>query len=53
MEFVTGIDWRDDILSEPLKVEEGCLALPDGPGLGVELNMDGVERHRWRAGDPR
>ena len=23
------------------------------PGLGAELDMDGVEKHRWRAGDPR
>ena len=53
MEFVTGIPWRDEILREPLKVEAGCLCLPDGPGLGVELNMDGVEKHRWRVGDPR
>ncbi len=53
MEFVTGIPWRDEILKEPLKVEAGCLCLPDGPGLGVELNMDGVEKRRWRVGDPR
>ena len=53
MEFVTGIEWRDDIIGEPLKVEDGCLVVPEGPGLGVELDMDGVEAHRWRAGDPR
>ena len=48
MELVTGIDWRDEIITEPLAVEEGCLLLPRGPGLGVELDMDGVEKHRWR-----
>ena len=48
MELVTGIDWRDEIIAEPLVVENGCLFLPRGPGLGVELDMDGVERHRWR-----
>ena len=53
MEFVTGIDWRDDILAEPLQVEDGCLVVPDRPGLGIELDMAGVERHRWRVGDPR
>jgi galactonate dehydratase len=51
MEFVTGIDWRDDILTEPLQVEDGCLVVPDRPGLGVELDMDGVECHRWRGGE--
>lgn len=52
MEFVTGIEWRDEILVEPLKIEDGCLVVPEGPGLGVELNMEGVEKHRWRLGDP-
>ncbi len=53
MEFVTGIDWRDDIITEPLKVEDSCIVLPAGPGFGIELDMDGVEKHRWRPGDPR
>ncbi|MBT4100757.1 MAG: hypothetical protein HOE86_24070, partial [Gemmatimonadetes bacterium] len=53
MEFVTGIDWRDEIIDEPLRVEEGRLLVPTGPGLGVKLNMEGVEAHRWRVGDPR
>ena len=51
MEFVTEIDWRDDILTHPLQIEDGCLVVPDRPGLGIELDMDGVERHRWRAGE--
>ena len=53
MEFVTGIEWRDEILREPLQIEAGRLVVPDRPGLGVELDMDGVERHRWRVGDAR
>lgn len=51
MELITGLDWRDEIIQEPLRIEDGALLLPSGPGLGVELNMDGVERHRWREGD--
>ena len=53
LEFVTGIDWRDEILAEPLQVEAGHLVVARRPGLGAELDMDGVEKHRWRAGDPR
>ncbi|MEE3261440.1 MAG: enolase C-terminal domain-like protein, partial [Candidatus Latescibacterota bacterium] len=53
MEFVTGIDWRDEIIDEPLCVEEGRLVLPTRPGLGVKLNMEGIEAHRWRSGDSR
>jgi len=42
--------WRDEILTEPLQVEDGHLIPPDGPGLGIDLNMDGVEkylRYQW------
>jgi len=53
MEFVTGIDWRDEIIVGALDVIDGSIGLPDGPGWGVELDMEGVERHRWRVGDPR
>ena len=40
--------WRDEVLSEPLKITEGgYLELPTEPGLGVELNMDAVKRYAW------
>jgi O-succinylbenzoate synthase len=34
-----------DLASGP-RVENGCLALPDAPGLGVELDTDALERYR-------
>ena len=38
---------RSDELALPLA--DGCLPVPDGPGLGVELDEDDVERYRaWR-----
>jgi galactonate dehydratase len=52
IEFVTGIDWRDEVIDEPLKVVDGRLVVPDRPGIGVELDPDGVDKHRWNAGDP-
>ena len=52
MEFVTGIEWRDEILTEPIEVVEGCLVVRDRPGLGIELNEEGIEEHRWNPGDP-
>lgn len=53
LEFVTGIEWRDEIITEPLRVEQGHLIVPEGPGLGVELDMEAVEARRWREGDRR
>lgn len=30
----------------PLRMEDGCLAIPQGPGLGVEIDLESVERYR-------
>ena len=32
------------VLKDPLQVQGGCLRVPDGPGLGVELDDDLVDR---------
>lgn len=37
---------RDELLETPLKVENGHLVVPDGPGLGVSLNPETVARYR-------
>ena len=34
------------ILQEPFVLREGCLAVPGGPGLGIELDLDAIERLR-------
>ena len=33
----------EELLQQPLRYSDGQLHLPDGPGLGVELNMDAVK----------
>jgi D-galactarolactone cycloisomerase len=40
----TGNPFIDDLLTEPLVIENGLLRLPDGPGLGVELNQETIDR---------
>lgn len=41
-------DQVDDILTEPFKYHDGHFAVPEGPGLGVELDWDKVEKYnRW------
>ncbi len=34
---------HDDILAEPLRVVEGMLSVPAGPGLGVEVDRDKLD----------
>jgi L-alanine-DL-glutamate epimerase-like enolase superfamily enzyme len=36
----------DDLITEPLVVERGDMLVPDGPGLGVEVDWQAVQRYR-------
>ncbi len=44
---------RDELLTEPFKVVGGNVAIPDGPGLGVEVDEDAVRRFHPARGDGR
>ena len=37
---------EDDLIVEPIAMEDGCLVVPDGPGLGVELDREALDRYR-------
>jgi galactonate dehydratase len=41
------VDWKGDLLEDPVEIEDGFLQVPDGPGLGVELDMDAVREHEY------
>lgn len=38
--------WWDPILSEPLEPKDGCIAPPDRPGFGIELDGRAVARYQ-------
>lgn len=40
----SGNPFIEELLSEPLRIEDGLLRLPEAPGLGIDLNMDTVHR---------
>jgi muconate cycloisomerase len=55
--LVPAIDWgvslthfylAEDIVRAPLALHEGLVRLPDGPGLGVDIDEAAVERFRVR-----
>jgi L-alanine-DL-glutamate epimerase-like enolase superfamily enzyme len=37
---------EDDLLVEPLAFQDGCLTVPNGPGLGVELDRQALRHYR-------
>ncbi len=36
---------QDDVLSEPLAIDEGMMTVPQGPGFGVEVDRAKLERY--------
>lgn len=48
LEFISSerdAPWRDEIITEPIKFENGFLGLPTKPGLGVELVEEKLSDH--------
>src|SRR5688500_6647802 len=50
VEYLTGSPFIDDLPIAPWTLgSDGMLAIPDTPGLGIDLNMAAVEKHTQRA----
>ncbi len=46
---------RRDLIDEPMELRNGYLELPTRPGLGIDLNLDGIAKYParpWRRGAP-
>jgi muconate cycloisomerase len=42
---VAGVYYMDDIVTEPFRFEGGRVLVPDGPGLGVEVDAEKLRRY--------
>jgi L-alanine-DL-glutamate epimerase-like enolase superfamily enzyme len=42
----TGNPLVEELIDPPLRIENGKLLLPDGPGLGIELQPEALEKYR-------
>jgi muconate cycloisomerase len=42
---IAGIYYLDDIVTEPFRFEQGRVLVPDGPGLGVEVDVEKLARY--------
>ncbi len=45
---IFGAMYNDDIVVSGMTLKEGCIVVPDGPGLGIEIDLEQVERLRVR-----
>ena len=46
---LAGIYYTDDFLATGLEFEDGSVRVPDGPGMGIEIDEEKVERYRVRS----
>ncbi len=45
VEYITPAPYIEDLLATPVQFnEQGLIKIPDGPGLGMEWNHDGIAR---------
>ena len=45
VEYITPAPYIDEIVTQPFTLDaEGMLAIPTGPGLGIPLDLDAIER---------
>jgi D-galactarolactone cycloisomerase len=53
VEYLTGSPFIDDLVEQKWKLDnDGMLAIPNAPGLGISLNLDAVEKytgHRFKS----
>lgn len=45
---VGGIYYRDDLIEAPMKLVEGAIEVPTGPGMGIDVDLRKVEQYRVR-----
>jgi L-alanine-DL-glutamate epimerase-like enolase superfamily enzyme len=46
VEYLTPSPYLEEIITQPFRVDaEGYLHVPDGPGLGITLNPDGLKKY--------
>jgi len=46
VEYIDGSPYVDEIVAQPWRLDDdGMLAIPDSPGLGIELDRDAVARY--------
>jgi L-alanine-DL-glutamate epimerase-like enolase superfamily enzyme len=40
------MSWWEELSTEPLRIDAGCVVLGDKPGIGLELSQTALKRFR-------
>jgi galactonate dehydratase len=41
------VAWESELVTQPIKVVDGYIAVPDRPGLGLDLNFEELSKHPY------
>jgi galactonate dehydratase len=44
----TDVTWRKEVSREDARFENGCLTIPNTPGLGIDIDLDALEKHPFK-----
>lgn len=45
---IGGIYYRDDLIAEPMKLVDGGIEVPTGPGMGIDVDLAKIEKYTVR-----
>jgi muconate cycloisomerase len=43
---IGGIYYRDDLIAEPMRLTDGAVEVPTGPGMGIDVDLTKIEQYR-------
>jgi len=46
-DWFESVDWSDPVLRNPYSIVDGCVQIPDVPGVGLEWDEDAVKRYAY------
>jgi mandelate racemase len=47
-DYLEWMNWVDPLLEEPYQIKDGCLLIPERPGVGLEFKQDIIDKYRIR-----
>ena len=47
---IDDVPWKDEMIGGPLNIKNGVVDIPEGPGWGVDIDTEVLNKHLWQKG---